>query len=63
MPRQKGGQFDNRKYQNEYHRNMKKKLISFNQNSAEDMLIWDYLEGKGNVTRYIKELIKKEMGL
>ena len=63
MPKQKSGTFDNKAYQNEYHKTMKNKLISFNPNSQEDMEIWDYLmaKGKGNVTQYIKQLIRDDM--
>ena len=61
MPRQKSGLFDNKVYQNEYHKRMKTKLISFNPNSEEDMQVWDYLQTKENQTGYIKGLIRKEM--
>lgn len=63
MPKQKSGTFDNKVYQNEYHKGMKTKLISFNPNSPEDMEIWDFLieKGKGNVTPYIKGLIRDDM--
>ena len=63
MPRKKSGDFDNKVYQNEYHKSMKNKLISFNPSSPEDMELWWFLmaKGKGNVTPYIKELIRKYM--
>ena len=63
MPKQKSETFDNKVYQNEYHKAMKNKLISFNPNSPEDMEIWDHLmaRGKGNVTQYIKKLIREDM--
>ena len=56
--------FDNKVYQNEYHKGMKHKLISFNPNSPEDMELWSFLmgKGKGNVTPYIKRLIREDMG-
>ena len=62
MPKKNTG-FDNKAYQNEYHKGMKNKLISFNPNSPEDMKIWDFLmeKGKGNVTSYIKKLIRADM--
>lgn len=55
--------FDNKAYQNEYHKSMKNKLISFNPNSPEDMEIWEFLmsKGKGNVSPYIKKLIRDDM--
>ena len=63
MPRKKSGLFDNKAYQNEYHKAMKNKLISFNPNDPDDMILWDYLmsKGRGNVTPYIKGLIRKDM--
>lgn len=59
----KGGFFDNKAYQNEYHKAMKNKLISFNPANEEDMMLWEFLrsKGHGNVTPYIKELIRKDM--
>ena len=61
MPRKKSGLYDDRKYQNEYHRAMKKKLISFNPNNQEDMRLLEYLETKENQTLYIKDLIREDM--
>lgn len=61
MPRKKSGAFDNKAYQNEYHKAMKTKLISFNPANTEDMLLWDYLQTKENQTGYIKGLIRKDM--
>ena len=61
MPRKKSGLFDNKAYQNEYHKNMKTKLISFNPNNESDMELWEILnqKGKGNVSPFIKELIRE----
>ena len=61
MPRKKSGLFDNKAYQNEYHKAMKTKLISFNPNSPEDMKLWDHLQEQKNQTGYIKGLIRKDM--
>lgn len=61
MPRQKSGSFDNRAYQNEYHKAMKSKLITFNPAKADDMDLWEYIQSKGNVTGYIKKLIRDDM--
>ena len=55
------GTFDNKKYQNEYHKSMKTKLISFNPNSPEDMKLWEHLQTKENKTGYIKGLIRQDM--
>ena len=60
MPRKKGV-FDNKAYQNEYHKAMKTKLLSFNPANDLDMMIWDYLQTKSNITGYIKQLILKDM--
>ena len=60
MPRKKSGNFDNKAYQNEYHKAMKTKLISFNPNSSSDMELWDYLQTKENQTGYIKGLILED---
>lgn len=61
MARPKSGLYDNKSYQNEYHKAMKTKLISFNHNSKEDMEIWDFLLKQKNVTGYIKSLIREDM--
>ena len=61
MARPKSGTFDNKAYQNDYHKNMKTKLISFNPNTPEDMELWDYLQTKENQTGYIKRLIRDDM--
>lgn len=61
MPRKKSGTFDNKDYQNKYHKAMKNKLISFNPSNPDDMKLWDYLQTKKNKTGYIKELIRKDM--
>lgn len=63
MPKKPSGLFDNKVYQNEYHKAMKTKLISFNPSNAEDMEIWEFLisKGKGNVSPYIKKLIREDM--
>ena len=61
MPRKKSGLFDNKAYQNEYHKAMKTKLISFNPNSPEDMRLWEHLQKQENQTGYIKDLSRKDM--
>ena len=61
MPRKKSGDFDNKRYQNEYHKAMKTKLLSFNPKSPEDMELWDHLQKQENQTRYIKQLIYMDM--
>lgn len=63
MPRKASGFYDHKAYQNEYHKGMKTKLISFNPANDEDMKLWEFLiaKGKGKVSPYIKSLIKKDM--
>ena len=61
MPKKKSGLFDNKKYQNEYHKAMKTKLISFNPGNPEDMRLWEYLQTKENQTGYIKKLIREDI--
>ena len=61
MPRKKSGLFDNKAYQNEYHKATKTKLISFNPNNQEDMQVWEHLQKQKNQTGYIKDLIRKDM--
>ena len=56
MPRKKSGLFDNKVYQNEYHKAMKTKLISFNQNNPEDMKLWDHLQ-KLDGDRHIEQKV------
>ena len=61
MPRKKSGLFDNKVYQNEYHKAMKTKLISFNPNNPEDMKLWDHLHKQETQTGFIKDLIRTDM--
>ena len=61
MPKEKTGKYNHKAYQNEYHKAMKTKLISFNPNIPDDMKLWDHLQTKENKTGYIKELIRKDM--
>ena len=61
MARQKSGTFDNKEYQNSYHKAMKTKLLSFNQANPEDVEMWEYITGKSNATGYIKQLIREDM--
>jgi hypothetical protein len=61
MPKQKSGTYDHKAYQNEYHKAMKTKVLSFNQNSADDMVLWTHLMAQANATGYIKDLIRKDI--
>ena len=61
MPRKKSGLFDNKAYQNDYHKAMKTKLLSFNPANADDMVLWDYILKQGNVSGYIKRLIRADI--
>lgn len=61
MSRKKTGQYDHKAYQNDYHKAMKTKLISFNPSNAEDMFLWEHLQKKKNVTAYIKDLIREDI--
>lgn len=57
MPRKKTGLYDDKAYQREYHRNMKTKLLQFNPNNEEDMILYEYLKQQKNASAYIKALI------
>lgn len=57
MPRKKTGLYDDKAYQREYHRNMKSKLLQFNPNNDEDMILYDHLKQQKNASAYIKALI------
>ena len=59
--RREKGMYDHKKYQLDYHKSMKTKLISFNPNNPDDMMLWEHLQTKENKTRYIKALIWKDM--
>lgn len=61
MPREKTGEYDHKAYQNKYHKAMKTKLISFNPNNPDDMILYDHLMQHKNASGYIKELIRKDM--
>ena len=37
------------------------KMITFNRKNPEEMILFDYLIGKGNVNGYIKQLIREDM--
>lgn len=62
MEKAKTGTFDEKAYQREYHNSMKTKLLSFNPRNPRDMEIWEHIQGKKNVTEYIKGLIVADMG-
>ena len=61
MPKKASGEFNNKVYQNEYHKAMKTKLLSFNPNNDDDMELWEYLKMQSNVSAYIKNLIRKNI--
>ena len=61
MPRKKSGTFDNKRYQNEYHKAMKTMILSFNPNNPEDMKLWEHLQAQQNRTGYIKHLIREQI--
>ena len=61
MPRTKSGLFDNRRYQNDYHRKLKRISITFNPKDPEDIRLYEYIKTKKNVTGSIKELIRSEI--
>ena len=50
------------KYDMEYARkNIRRKEIPFNLTQPEDEELYRYLESQGNVTQYIKDLIRKDI--
>ena len=61
MSRKKSGLYNDKSYQNEYHKKMKHKLISFNPVNQDDMILYDYMMSQKNVTGYIKRLIREDM--
>ena len=61
MPRRKTGQYDHKAYQNEYHKAMKTKLLSFNPANEDDMQIWEHLQKQKNASKYLKDLIRDDM--
>ena len=61
MPKQKSGTYNHKEYQNEYHKAMKTKLISFNTNTEADVELWEFMTSHDNVTKYIKDLIRQDM--
>lgn len=60
MARKTSG-FDNKAYQNEYHRGMLRVYLSFNPNNEEDRRVFDYVQSKPNKTEYIRRLILDDM--
>lgn len=55
--------FDKYRYDQEYiKKNMKRVLITFNRNNAQDMHLVEWMEQQpGSMTKYIKQLIRKDM--
>jgi hypothetical protein len=55
--------FDKYRYDQEYiKKNMKRVLITFNLNNAQDMHLVEWMEKQpGSMTKYIKQLIRKDM--
>lgn len=44
-----------------YQENVTRKFIPFNRNVPEDCLLLDWLNQQGNVTKYIKDLIRADI--
>lgn len=61
MARKKTGTYDNRKYQNDYHRAMDRIMISFNPSNPDDVELLSFLRSQGNITQFIKERIRAEI--
>lgn len=54
--------FNKKKYDSEYNRTQVKcKRIPFNKNNKDDQIILEWLEKQGNVTQYVKRLIRADM--
>lgn len=55
-------QFDKGKYDQEYNRkNIKRKFIPFNIQNPDDAELLAWLGQQGNVTQYVKRLIREDM--
>ena len=49
-------------YDQQYRRDhIVRKLLSFNRENSDDMMIWEYLKTVDNVNAYIKDLIRADM--
>ena len=54
--------FDKGKYDQEYNReHIRRKFIPFNDTVPEDAELLSWLSTKGNVTQYVKQLIREDM--
>lgn len=54
--------FDKTRYDIEYSKNNVMRLfLNFNRNNAEDVALLNFARSQGNVTAYIKRLIKEDM--
>lgn len=54
--------FDKNKYDQEYNKaHIRRKFIPFNDTKAEDAELLEWLAQQGNVTQYIKGLIRDDM--
>ena len=54
--------FDKKTYDAEYHRtNIFQKKIPFNRTQPEDIELLAFLDRKPNATKYLKDLIRREM--
>ena len=62
MPKKASGNFNQNEYIQQYIRDhIKRRLIPFNMDKPEDKALWDWLDGVGNITEYIKNLIREDM--
>lgn len=68
MPRQKSGNFDQKKYMTKYVKeNVEYCRINFKKSDPDDMAVKEWLmtfKGKGNegISNYIKRLVRADMG-
>ena len=54
--------FNKSKYDTEYNKqNVTRKFVPFNRNNPEDVALLDWLNRQGNVTAYVKELVKRDI--
>lgn len=62
MPRKPRTPEEKSRYDQQYmHDHIVRKLLSFNKDKPEDIVLLAYAESMGNFTAYIKDLIREDM--
>lgn len=62
MPKKASGDFNKTAYDMDYAKqHIRRRMIPFNMDKPEDFELWEWLDGRDNITQYIKDLIRADM--